>query len=481
MNYNGIDMAEYMRLVDIRGRGVTDQELTTVQPMGIEAPHVVDRTKPPRYLEVDFEIRAGNRSDLREAIDNVSAIIETAGKVPLIFSDESDRTYYVEYAGVLPNTERAHLGVHRGTFYFLRDPYKYGQEKQFEFTSDHVVVENKGSAEAGPVFEMLVKEPVTFAMVQKGEEYQMIGQPADDEVEVVDTRTSVLYENGSTIDQWQHTQSPDMINFDSNIDSLDGTMGTDDAGIRASSYGTAKQKQRGPAVYKDLITPVQDFELETTFDIISTREIENFRMMLYLNDENMNPIAQLGLKDNTKNYKRRRPIVQLGQHNQGERILGDSSKTIDNARDTTLFYLRMRREGERFSFYIGYWRSQKHAEVWEEAYTDVDGDYMGKLRYITLFIGSYQDRATPSRLRINSVEIFELGSITEDQTPYIARAGDMITLDHVNDDILLNGENRVDLKDFGGQFFKLARGDNELIIRPENAFEVTMTMRERWL
>lgn len=33
-------------------------------------------------------------------------------------------------------------------------------------------------------------------------EYNLIGTPADDDVQIVDTRASVLYENGKTLDSW---------------------------------------------------------------------------------------------------------------------------------------------------------------------------------------------------------------------------------------------------------------------------------------
>src|SRR5690625_5050507 len=133
---------------------------------------------------------------------------------------------------------------------------------------------------------MTVKTQINCDMTQNhlGESI-FIGGAADDDIQVVDTRTSVLYENGSTLDQWQNTENTDMINNDGNIDSMDGVRGTDDAGIRANSYGTPKIRQRGPAIFRELDDSIQDFEMETTFDILSNREIENFRMMIYFNED----------------------------------------------------------------------------------------------------------------------------------------------------------------------------------------------------
>src|SRR5699024_4990710 len=130
---------------------------------------------------------------------------------------------------------------------------------------------------------------------------------------------------------------------------------------------------------------------------------------------------------NSRNYKRRVALSQLGQHNQEVSLIGDNSYIENNARDTTLFYLRFRREGKRFTVYIAHWRNQRHETIWEASYNDVDDRFQGRLKYITLFIGRFQDRVNPNRARINSVEVFELSQSTVDQTPYIIYPGDIIT------------------------------------------------------
>src|SRR5699024_4251401 len=173
----------------------------------------------------------------------------------------------------------------RGTIQFIcLDPYKYGPEETIKL-EDISTTENKGTAPADPIFELTAKEKTTFAMISNGAdedaEYNLIGTPADDDVEVVDTKSSVLYEDGGTIDEWEPAPK-DMID-DPNVESVSGTMGTDGAGIRVNTYGPTTDKgQRGSAVYKELSNSIQDFELETNFDIISKHEIKNLRMYIYL-------------------------------------------------------------------------------------------------------------------------------------------------------------------------------------------------------
>lgn len=458
---------------------------------GMPGAHLQSTETDVLLINQPIGLTAENDEKALQLKDELASWLITDNPVPLEFEDEPGRIYYAVVVNTIEDFERFAIS-RRGTIQFLcPDPFGYGQELNANFPSDSVALTNHGTAEADPIFEFEVLQPITFAMIQNGStddehvtgdvQYQMIGRPSDDEVEVVDAKVSVLYENGSTIDEWNNA-SIDMV--DINVDSVDGVMGTDGAGIRPDDYGTPRERQRGPAVFKELPEGIQDFEIESTFDIISRRESENWRMVIYLHDENMNSIGHIGLKDNSRLYKRRVPLGRVGPHigddPDGISILGDASWHNDNARDTTLFYLRMKREGQQFSFYVGEWQNQKHINVWDGVHRDVNNEWQGKLKYITLFIGSYQDRGTPSRLRMNSVEVFELKSIVEDQTPYIAYPGDVITFDHKDDELLINGENRTDIKDFGGRFFKLKKGTNELHVLPEGAFDVSARYRERF-
>src|SRR5690625_1192047 len=439
--------------------------------------HAASSRTPVRYLDVTITAKGNNENSLHKKLERLDELIPRGRDLTISFADEKDRTYH----GRLDAVQGEFLSniIYRAVLTFIcPDPFKYGEEKIIEFSEDSAIIENKGTATAKPIIELTAKEKSTFAMVTLGEDkFNIIGQPADDDVQIVDSRTSVLYENCSTIGSWQVATS-DMIDY-ARMPKLAVTMVTDGAGIRPDSYGTG-DKLHGPAVFKE-INPIQDFEIETTFDIISRREAESWRMGINFLDENMNMLGHIGIKDNHRNYKRRVPLARYGPYRGGGRengnLIGDSQK-IDNARDTTLFYLRAKREGNTFDFYIGEWQSQKHIRSWHEIYRDVNNQYAGKLKYITLYVASFSNRVTPSRLRINSVEVFELSQTEEDQTPYIIYPGDVVTFDHVNADVLLNGELSKDT--FFGDFFELNKGVNTLTVSPSNTFDAQVKFRERW-
>lgn len=471
-----------MRIIEIRGRGVANQELTTIRSTGASIDYITYATSPPGHIEVDFEIRAKKGESLRKKIDIVSSIIRTKERVPVIFRDEQDVMYYCALDGIEETVEYHHVGIHRGTMYLLKEEYKYSTDESIlTFPTDIVTVENNGTAEALPIFELEATQKSTFAMVSnQDDEYNLVGQPADDDVQVVDTRKSVLYENGSTIDTWS-VASLDMLD-NHFVKNIGGTMTSDGAGIRADGYGTG-DKLHGPAVYKE-IEPIQDFEIETTFDIISRREEENFRIGINFLDENLNMLGTIAIKDNSRTYKRRTPLARYGPYRgagaKNGYLIGDDQKN-DKARETTLFYLRAKRQGKMFDFYIGEWQNQKHVRYWSGTYNDVNNLYQGKLKYITLYVAKWGDRPNPARLRINSVEVFELARITEDVTPYVLYPGDILEFDHVEKDIRLNGESRKDLKNFGASFFTLKKGENLLVVTPENSFRTRIKFRERYL
>ncbi|QGH35129.1 hypothetical protein GI584_14225 [Gracilibacillus salitolerans] len=431
-------------------------------------------TQPIGYVVKDDEDALAKKDELAEWFI-------TKETVPLEFSDEPGRTYYAKVEGGISDF-RKFSNQRKGTVTFVcPDPYGYSKEKQATFPSDTVTLTNQGTAEADPIFELEVLEPVTFAMIQNHlDQYVMIGQPVDEDgnEEIVDTKTSVLYENGSTIDDWS-TANLDMV--DSNFIDISGAMGADGSGVRPTNFGSG-DKMHGPAVFKEISNAIQDFEIEASLDINSEREIENWRMEIYFQDENMNMLGKLGVKDNNRNYLRRHGLGRVGPYEDSTTryAISSSNYLYDDSRDLTLMYLRVRREGKRYTFYIAQWFNLKHTRALTATYNDVNNNFQGRLKYITLFIGKYQDRPTPSRVRMNSVEVFELKTTTEDQTPYIVYPGDIITFDHKNEETLLNGEDATDLKQFGASYFSLAKGENQLIVHPGESFNTGVRFRERY-
>src|SRR5699024_2843102 len=172
-----------------------------------------------------IHFRTHNDEQSLQLKDELARWLFTEKPAPLEFDDEPGRVYYAVVNNMLDDFEYI-ANYRRGTIEFLvLDGYSYGQEQTLHFPSDLVAIENKGTAPADPIFELTATKKSTFAMIgNQDDEYIMLGQPADDDVQEVDTRTSVLYESGSTLSEWAHIDNTDTVNDDSNIDSMDGEM-----------------------------------------------------------------------------------------------------------------------------------------------------------------------------------------------------------------------------------------------------------------
>src|SRR5699024_1790315 len=120
----------------------------------------------------------------------------------------------------------------------------------------------------------------------------------------------------------------------------------------------------------------------------------------------------------------------------------------------------------------------KHKET--ETFRDTADKFTGDLKYIQISTEKYGDGKETSRSVINRIRLQELNEVEQDKTPYIAHEDDTITCDHKNDDILINGDDASTLKNFGGEFFKLKKGENQLTVYPEDSFETEVTYQPKY-
>ena len=483
MIYNDADIPKYMRVIEVRGRGVAEQELSTERVTASDVEYVTARIKPPRFLEIDYEIRASNREELRKRVDEVSEIVNIKEQFTVRFKDELDRIYFCEHAGTVEDSELPHVSRHRGTIVLLRDPHKYSNKETETEVQDTTMVHNEGTEPVAPIIELTAHKKATFVMVNNmNDEYNLLGYPLEEEghEEVIEQKPVVFYEDGTSIDQWSYEGAK----VDDYFNDITGTMTSDGSGIRAGNYGGAGDRMHGPAMITTLPTALTDFEVKTNFDIISRRVEDNFRIEVYLFDEAMNNLGKIGIKDNNRTQNRRVALGRVGEYRgSGKKngyAIGESNYTQDKLGETTLMHMSVKREGNLYTFYVGRYRNGINRTTLTETYLDAREEYNGKLRYIGLFIGNYKDRAVPNRLRMNSLEVMEIRQLTVDQTPYVIEEGDEIIIDHADESVYINGVDYMPLRVFGSDFFKLHEGYNQLEINPPDTFSGVIKHREKY-
>lgn len=490
MIFNGVDLSPYLRIKAIRGRNIAGNELSLISVPGMSGAHLSKVHRPPRVLEIEADVIANNKYELRHKIDELNTILDVEEAVPIVFPDEADMTYYGLPESTGENNEFPFM--HQGVITIVcPDPYKYSEEIAVSL-NDVGTVNNDGAAETSPVFELEVLEPVTYAMIQKGDtdkeiviespEYQMIGRPGEDDVQIVNQRELVFAEEGQGIDEWSYspveTDPPSVVGIVSN-----GTMAFDGTGIIADDYGDPHPDYNGygPAIIRELPQTIQDFELTTVIDTRTDLLEENFRVELYLFDEGFNNLGKIGIRDGNRGFHNRRGLARVGHYvdSSTRYMIGSSNYNYNDFGKSSMFFFRWKRVENQFEFYLARVVNGKHQDTMARTFTDVNYEWTGRLRYVQIYIRNFKGRQPPYLARVNNIYIYRLHEETVDQTPYIAYPGDTITLDHVNDEMLINGEDRTDLKDFGGRYFQLDRGENQLIIMPFNSFNTTMKYRER--
>jgi predicted phage tail component-like protein len=476
--FNGINLDEELTdengsfiTLTVSGRSNLTQKINTIEVPGMDGLIEQDGAKlEPREITVKYKISDRTNEGFRKRLDKLNSLLE-GSKRELTFTDENSLFYATLLTNDIPEEESNNLV---GTITFLcSDPFKYGPEKTYEF-QDSGIVENNGTAEADPIFELTATAKSTFAMVSLGdEEYNLIGRPTDVDEEVVDTRTLLFSEDGSTLNTWTSAGT--------SVDggAVTGAFGTDGAGITIPDYGTGSA-WHGPALIKE-VQPVQDFEVVAHLQMRTTEPNQTSRIEVYLFDENMNVLGKMAVVDNARNKYVKKGEARIGPYVGRDVNYLISSQNYQYNWDYFFGMLRIRRVGKEFEFYITRIHTNtQHVFSLKETYIDNSNHYAGKLKYIQIHAATYGDTPKSYSTKFFTVSAYELAQTLVDETPYILYPGDVVTFDHSTDDILINGEPRMDLKNFGGSFFKLKKGENVITVTPENSFETKVRFRERY-
>src|SRR5699024_9704060 len=312
----------------------------------------------------------------------------TGSKKELEFTDE-EVIYYATLQSIeLPEEDSNDI---IGTINFLcSDPDKYGKEKSLETSNDTFIVENNGTANANPVFELTAKQNTTFAMVATGtdedSEYNLIGIPVEVDEEVVDVRNTVINERGETLKDWNAPGSK----FDNGKVTGD-QMGTDGTGIHPLTYGDPGNwdKWYGPAIMQE-INPIQDFEVEMRLRVNTSKPNELYRIEFYLYDENMNELGKMAIRDFSLTMQRYAAEGRIGEFlGAGKNYLISQENYL---REASHFHglVRMRRIGNEFEFYVARLKTGeeegRHHDILRVPFIDTNNEYQGKLKYVQINI-----------------------------------------------------------------------------------------------
>lgn len=480
------DSETRFRTLSVEGRSNTSRKINTLFVPGMDGElEEGNPTIDPRNIVIRFLLESSTNESFRKSLDKLNKFLH-GSKETLRFTDE-EFTYYTTVVEITLPDEDSNSLV--GTIVLrASDPYKYGPEKSISFM-DAAAINNEGTSKADPIIELEALRKTTFAMVSLGDAsasndilYNMIGKPADVDEQVIDERALRLTERGETLSQGWSTTGAEI---DSTRAKIQGQMGTDGSGIVVLSYGAAPPNATwyGPALLKE-VPAMEDFEVEMRLRAKSEDPSVVYRVEFYLFDENMKSLGKMAVWQNTTRANEYTAEGRVGPFLRRFENYMISSRNYKYAKGHFHGMIRMRREGQRFEFYVartahGEGETGRHYDQLTKTFWDANNEHQGKLKYVQIHIGTHAKGSKVRLPRINSFKVTELVKGTEDNTPYIIYPGDIVTFDHKNNDILINGEADNDLKNFGGSFFKLGTGYNSIVVTPKDSFDTTIKYRDK--
>ncbi|AST93000.1 MULTISPECIES: distal tail protein Dit [Sutcliffiella] len=431
--------------------------------------HLSSTETEVRVEKIPVELKNVEFANLERLKEDLASWLITNSPCELKFDDDPERVLYAVVDGSFDIDEFLERG--KGVITFLcPDPYKYGPELSTEFPSDVVTLTNNGTAEANPIFELEVLEPVTFAMIQNHNgEYQMIGRPVDVDASPFVAEQLLLHSTMSTTNGWTVGNQVDN-------GSVEGSMISDGSKFVVQNFGNESEaKWHGPALKTSLSETLQNFRVDML--------IENFngidevgKVELYLLDVNNNIIGRITLKDAWEHFRRNRGEARAGGSG-GRYLLTQSYEGSWNDFDGIL---RLERIGNQWLSYIAKIRPDgTHHARETRRFTDNGNLFMDKVAQVQVHISKFGG-FKHCQMAIKDLKVWKINDADDYRIPYIAQPGDTIRFDHQADEILINGEDRTDLKVFGAEYFKLKEGQNQLIVEPSESFRTRVMYRQRY-
>jgi len=475
ITYNGVDLSSYLRVTDIRGRGINEIEFNELTVPGRDGSYFVSKRKPKRIIENDYKISALTQTELRQKIDELNAILDVDGPVPIEYADEPGKTYYgMAYSD---GQSQQILSYEKGTLYFVCfDPHKYGPTITQTIIDPsggeaNPVVLNDGTAETYPIFKATILQPTTFLQIISPNAYMQAGQPYEVDQTPVDGDLPVLKDEMGTLTGWG---APSNV-----VDGvIQGSFQTDGDRFLVTDFGQTYNGWAGPALKKSLPDPLQDFRVHALIDITSSANGTG-RIEIYGLDTANNIVFRMSIGDFSAKAKDVKAFWGLGAS--ATNIFTTYGKKTGSLND---YYgsLIIERKGNRWKLTTAKRSSQVgvYQDFVEKTFIDTKNQYTAPLAQIQVHIGAHLKYTPIPTMSINHVYVYDLRDHSEDEVPYIAYPGDELLFDHKKSCIYLNGDPVNFYKDFGASFFPLAPGYTELAVNPADAALVTVEYQPRW-
>jgi predicted phage tail component-like protein len=482
LTINGVNLdtalgAGAISINSIKGRGPSRRDTTLLEVPGRNGAFLRRVKTPPRELDVSITLRGDDFIDLRDRVDQLNDLVTTEETVSIEFSDE-DKTYYGVLADTTDWDEIRNFG--QGTLQFVcPDPYKYDDEVSAQFASSSVSIAVGGNEPTLPRFEAVALEDTTHIdFVKPDGTYMRIGQPATIDDTIFEKETLVMHDTMDSVTGWT---TPTYVDNGS----ITGTMKAEGGAFMVDTWGPATDPPdwQGPSLKRSIGEALDQFQIDVLLENFNTGGSNKIGMIeIYLLDADNNTVAKIGTEDVQRTSAIIQNKMQLGttsnRHNYHieadikagwndfDGIIRLRRELVNGVYMYRPYFAKIYPDGNH------YWRS-----FWYKYY-DFSEQYTAPITQIQVAI-RLKAPATYTDMKVKDIKAYR---INEQPTgiPTVLKAGDTLTIDHVTEDILINGEPRKDLKDFGASYFSLDPGTNSIVQYPIGALDTTVYWRNKY-
>lgn len=455
-SFNGVQK-DYIRILKGFERpAFAPIEHESISFPGVPGVYITGVNRKSRPIDIPVEIKASNTMSLFEAVEDMLSWLTSDRDGELILPGEHNRTYYARLTGDLQLREILNRG--KGTISFIcADSHKYGPDDSTLLT-ELTTITNTGTAQMYPKFMFTVTEPITHLNIISDNTYMRLGRP----VSVIETpferETVILNDNCSNLVGWAQSATIE-------DGTVSGLLKTDGYYFYTNDYGTGSG-WHGPTMKKSLSVPVVDFKLEVFLQQFAREVRTTGRAEVSILDANNKTVAKVTMKKTTAGALINIGVVRAGNIQDGHDLInwtGEQSYTWNDF-DGILRVLRIGRYWEAYIAKVD--KSNRHHSASWNKWTDEAGVSTTPITQVQVHLGIH-GTTLYSTQKIDNIRVIRYNDNLANQVPYIAYPGDIIEVDFKTRKILLNGEERMDLKgDFGSSYFPLKPGENTIMLEP---------------
>lgn len=437
-----------------------------------------------REITIGVTVIGVTYGEIRKRLETIGDVLRTDNPVPIVFDDETDRTYYGMLSGGTLLDEKNHVG--KGTLTFLcPDPHKYGQIEGVIFPADNRNdFINGTNSDIYPKIRIQFQGPTTFFSVFNEDQQVTIGNPAQLDQTVIPREQEVLNESFSSFSGWSAT------NAIVNNGIVAGSFAITNGNFTVSSFGTGP-RWHGPALIKTLPEALTDFQMELFLELWGTgerrttaRAQQSGRVELYLLDVNNQIIGKFAVKDAHDNVDLITAEAWLGDVVGGQEILNAG---YDENPDSWLRFdgrIYVERINNMWKVTVGQYDpvEKRHHSRISAVLMDVFQKHAQKVAKVEVHMAQHSTRPATHML-LDHMKVWKYNQVTTPatQVPTIINAGDFVEIDMATGGVYKNGVPWMSEIDPGSMFFPLKPGVNSLGFYSDAPATVDMIYQKRWL